>query len=47
MVFTRFRAHAQIFMKIDDENRLEEALHTNLEGVRQAKPSFARVVHEI
>ena len=47
MVFTRFRAHAQICMKIDDENRLEEALQMNLGGARQAKSSFARVVHEI
>ena len=37
MAFTRFRAHAQIRMKIIDENRLEEALQMSLEGARQAK----------
>ena len=48
MAFTRFRAHAQICVKIDDEHRLEEeALQVNLEGARQAKSSVARVVHEI
>ena len=47
MVFTMVRAHAQICTKIDDENCLEEALQMTLEGVRQAKSSFARVVHEI
>ena len=34
MVFTRFRAHVQICMKGDDENRLQEALQMNLELVR-------------
>ena len=45
-VFTRFRSHAQLCMKIDDERCLEESLQVSLEVVRQAKSSFARVVHD-
>ena len=43
MVFTRLRAHAQICAKIDDEQCFGKALQMNLEGVWQAKSSFARV----
>ena len=47
MVFRSVRAHAQICVRIDDEDCLEEALQMNLVGARQANSSFARVVHEI
>ena len=47
IVFRSVRAHAQIYMRIDYEDRLEEVLHMSLEGARQATSSFARVVHDI
>ena len=45
-MFFRFRAHAQICVKNCDENRLEQVLQMSLGGARQAKCSFARVVHD-